>query len=229
MALFALRLFTSPNFSSTGFLRNSLASFTISLGHVAVKNMVCLLAGIFWMIWRICGSKPISSMRSASSRTRNMISARLTTRISSRSLSLPGVAISTSTPAWILRICNDFGAPPYAQTERMLDVRPNFTDSSSIWQASSRVGASTRMAGEPRLRPPANAAISKWNAGSRKPQVLPEPVFATVIMSRPARAMGQESAWVGVGPGKPASSRALRTGAEKGVFSNFMMGSGQVY
>src|SRR5690625_62164 len=40
-------------------------------GRVAEKKSVCLCSGINWMILRISWIKPISSMRSASSRTKN--------------------------------------------------------------------------------------------------------------------------------------------------------------
>jgi|TARA_B110000977_G_scaffold191358_1_gene263375 hypothetical protein len=39
-------------------------------GHVAVKNNVCLACGALAKIFLICGSKPMSNMRSASSSTK---------------------------------------------------------------------------------------------------------------------------------------------------------------
>lgn len=71
---------------------------------------------------------------------------------------------------------------------------PNLVASSLIWQASSRVGASTTMYGPAPIRglQPPGLLSNAWNAGSRKPRVLPDPVLATEMMSRPLRAMGHD-------------------------------------
>ena len=50
------------------------------------------------MIFLICGSKPMSSMRSASSSTRYVHRRRLVLPASRKSISLPGVAIQISAP-----------------------------------------------------------------------------------------------------------------------------------
>ena len=106
----------------------------------------------------------------------------------------------------------------------MLAERPNFTASSSIWQASSLVGASTSIAGGPRSTP--FLFCNKWNAGSKNPHVLPEPVLATVITSLPASAIGHACACVGVGDEKPALSNAFLIGGENGVLSKVVIGGG---
>lgn len=71
-------------------------------------------AGRAWrtMVW-ICGSKPMSSMRSASSSTRYVTRRRLVTLDSSISIRRPGVAITISTPPRRSRACGPLGAPPY--------------------------------------------------------------------------------------------------------------------
>ena len=76
------------------------------------------------------------------------------------------------------------------------------------------VGANTRIAGCPRLRSQPWVK-SLWNAGNKNPQVLPLPVLATVITSRPFKAIGQAWAWVGVGFANPAASNAVNNGNER--------------
>ena len=48
-------------------------------------------------------------------------------------------------------------------------------------------------------------------AGSKYASVLPLPVCAMPIMSRPLSAMGQPCAWMGVGSLNPAFSTSLST------------------
>ena len=52
-------------------------------------------------IWRICGSKPMSNIRSASSRTRYEQRSKFVSPALRKSISLPGVAI---------QICKDFNS-----------------------------------------------------------------------------------------------------------------------
>ena len=83
-----------------------------SLGHVAEKNSVCRSAGIDRTIRWICGSKPMSSMRSASSRTRYEIWCSRTMPPSRKSLRRPGVAMTSWTPKRRSRSCGPLEAPP---------------------------------------------------------------------------------------------------------------------
>ena len=98
----------------------------------------------------------------------------------------------------------------------MFEVLPNLTHSSSICIANSfgsrnlfglqfrvklcrlgvqvglpLVGARTRILGTP-LFTVESLFNRRWNAGSKKPIVFPEPVFATVIISRPDNAIGHD-------------------------------------
>mmetsp|Transcript_21764 Transcript_21764/g.35943 ORF Transcript_21764/g.35943 Transcript_21764/m.35943 type:complete len:243 (-) Transcript_21764:28-756(-) len=59
-------------------------------------------------------------------------------------------------------------------------------------------------------------------AGRKKASVLPEPVSATPIMSRPPLMMGQHSLWIGVGRAK--SEHALRTSGAKPASANVATG-----
>jgi hypothetical protein len=79
----------------------------------------------------------------------------------------------------------------------------SFCASSSIWLASSRVGAITTARGraaprEPTVEPRASA-VSAETIGTRKAAVLPEPVCAQHIRSQPASANGTACCWIGVG------------------------------
>lgn len=61
----------------------------------AVQNILTRTCSTIFLI---CGSKPMSSIRSASSRTRYVVRCRLVLRASSRSINLPGVAMQISAP-----------------------------------------------------------------------------------------------------------------------------------
>mmetsp|Transcript_63352 Transcript_63352/g.196591 ORF Transcript_63352/g.196591 Transcript_63352/m.196591 type:complete len:233 (+) Transcript_63352:1118-1816(+) len=186
------------------------------------------------MICRICGSKPMSSMRSASSSTRSCTAFRLTAFISMRSCKRPGVATSTCGFSRIAWACGPLGTPPKTASERTLANLANLEHSASICVASSRVGASTRTGGlaaeEPPLAPPA-ASVSaiSLKAGSRKARVLPLPVLATATRSLPVTAAGQPCAWMGEGAVKPAARSAFCTFLPKGASSKLCTGSGSCW
>lgn len=107
----------------------------------SVQEMTCLTIVFIW------GSNPISSMRSASSRTRYVTRLMLVTRASSISMRRPGVAMTISTPARRSRIWGPFGAPPYTHVLFTRELAPNFAHSCWIWTASSLVGAMTSAMG----------------------------------------------------------------------------------
>ncbi len=58
-----------------------------------------------------------------------------------------------------------------------------------IWSASSRVGVSTSMRGVAGVRG-RSVSLRSWRAGSTKPAVLPVPVWAEAMTSRPAMTSG---------------------------------------
>ena len=127
---------------------------------------------------------------SASSKTKYLTLLKSAFLISKRSLILPGVATTQSTPRWSWAICGYLGAPPYKHTELQPRGVPYFLVSSIIWTASSRVGARTSSTGlrNPRLGGP--LCRCWWRDGRRNPHVFPLPVFAMQIMSSPRRAIG---------------------------------------
>mmetsp|Transcript_28034 Transcript_28034/g.95563 ORF Transcript_28034/g.95563 Transcript_28034/m.95563 type:complete len:302 (+) Transcript_28034:105-1010(+) len=186
--------------------RNSAASLWIASGNVALNSSVCLLAlggmSLCCTMRRTCGSNPMSSMRSASSRTRNLVPARLTRPLSTKSTSLPGVATSTSHPDASSLSCGLASAPPYTTEERTGPPKVSLRASRWICAASSRVGARTSAEGAHGEDAPGatgGEAPRAQSSGRRKPAVLPEPVWAQHMRSWCARASGTACAWIGVG------------------------------
>mmetsp|Transcript_24918 Transcript_24918/g.78533 ORF Transcript_24918/g.78533 Transcript_24918/m.78533 type:complete len:206 (+) Transcript_24918:523-1140(+) len=108
---------TSPTRTSTASRMNSAASRRTEAGHVAVNITVCRSCGSSLITFRICGSNPMSSIRSASSSTRQRMPLTSTATLrpgggSRRSLSRPGVATSTWGLCRSSASCGPFGAPP---------------------------------------------------------------------------------------------------------------------
>mmetsp|Transcript_80097 Transcript_80097/g.206121 ORF Transcript_80097/g.206121 Transcript_80097/m.206121 type:complete len:215 (-) Transcript_80097:1004-1648(-) len=112
MSAFALSSSRLPICTWYGRFRKSSASFRTSFGHVAVKKSVWRWLGTSRKILRICGSKPMSSIRSASSRTSLQISESRTCRPSRKSFRRPGVAMRQWHPARMAPSCMPFGCPP---------------------------------------------------------------------------------------------------------------------
>ena len=66
----------------------------------------------------------------------------------------------------------------------------------------ARVGARTRTSG-----PSPGSSIRRWRMGSPKAAVLPVPVWARPMTSRPSRQAGMVAAWIGRGLANPAAAR----------------------
>mmetsp|Transcript_43112 Transcript_43112/g.126763 ORF Transcript_43112/g.126763 Transcript_43112/m.126763 type:complete len:442 (-) Transcript_43112:40-1365(-) len=207
MSELATRRSTSPTLIRTGSSRKSFASCRTSFGHVA-ENMrvwrdVSGPAGSASTTSRSCGSKPMSSIRSASSSTRKRtpLSSSVWSRM--KSVSRPGVATTRSSrrPRRVIcRCCMWRGWPP---KRHMVDAPNAFASgfaSASICCASSRVGAITTASGPTAPGFDRRATIASHSSGMRKPIVLPEPVCAIPIRSRPTSEMGRDCAWMGVRP-----------------------------
>ena len=107
---------------------------------VAEKNSVWRSAGMAAMIFLMVGRKPMSSMRSASSRTRMRTLPRLTSCRLRKSYSRPGVAISTCAPLRMDCNCDRSLRPPTTTAARTPVPAAILAKVSSIWMASSRVG-----------------------------------------------------------------------------------------
>ena len=69
---------------------------------------------------------------------------------------------------------------------------------SSICRASSRVGATTS-ARTGRVPRALGAGRRRWSSGSTKAAVLPVPVWAVPVRSRPVSTAGMAASWMGVG------------------------------
>mmetsp|Transcript_70410 Transcript_70410/g.195965 ORF Transcript_70410/g.195965 Transcript_70410/m.195965 type:complete len:244 (-) Transcript_70410:371-1102(-) len=228
-----------PIMTLYGLFKISLASFRTSFGQVAVKKSVWRFLGTLPKILRIWGSKPMSNIRSASSSTKYVTEPRDTTPESTKSTSRPGVATTICAPYRSLLCWPHLSQPPYTLTVwmRPLSLPPDISNtlpaSSVICTASSRVGTSTRITGDAVASFPADSA-RPWRAlrsrctaaGSRNASVLPLPVCARPITSRPASTSGRACACIGMGaempfrrrlastyPGRGAKSSKRRTGA----------------
>ena len=174
----------------TGSLRNCLVRRVISGGMVAEKNRVCFFGGVILKMRSMSGMKPMSSMRSASSTTRNCTPVIRSLPRSKWSSRRPGVAISTSTPRSSFFSWSPNDTPPISSAHESLVPLAYFSKLAATWSASSRVGAMTRARGMRALaRPDCKRSIS----GRVKAAVLPVPVWAMPSTSWPARATGM--AW----------------------------------
>src|ERR1035437_509658 len=156
------------------------------------------------LIW---GANPMSSMRSASSSTRTSISSSTTFCFSRWSSRRPGVATTTSTPSRSAFTCGSYPTPPYTGITPSPKCLPYLRKLSSTCTHSSRVGV--RINARVRFGPPSRRSM----IGITKAAVLPVPVIANPMMSRPLSASGTACAWIGVGRWYPASDRALSIGA----------------
>ncbi len=160
---------------------------------VAENSSVWRVAGVASTMRRTEGRKPMSSMRSASSSTRICTWERSTAFWFMRSMRRPGVAMSTSTPRASRSIWGSIFTPPTTLATRRPRVLAMTPQTSWICMASSRVGVMTSMAGA-FLR---SARASRSSDGSEK--VLPVPVLAAAIMSRPSSTSGMDCSCTGVG------------------------------
>ena len=198
----------------TGSFRKPWASEETSVGIVAEKSADCRRGCSAATIFRTGWMKPMSSMRSASSRTTKRVWSRTIERSSIRSVSRPGVATTTSTPrasarTWLLR-----ETPPRTRSVEMRAPPPSVRKAASICTASSRVGARTsarQVFGVGRVP----SSRSWWRIGSAKAAVLPVPVCAMPRMSRPAICGAIACAWIGVGVSKPERARPAMSGSAR--------------
>ena len=183
---------------------------------VAEKNIVWRSFGVAPRIRWMLGRKPMSSMRSASSRTTIWIPPSFTRSRLMKSHKRPGVAISTCAPLrtavnWVFSL-----RPPTITAERRPLPGAILLKTSLIWMASSRVGLSTR----------AHAPFwcaSRSMRGSTKASVLPVPVWAVATTSRPANAGSIAWACTGVISVKPFFEILLLRGAERESSENFVI------
>ncbi|OMH83980.1 hypothetical protein AX774_g2527, partial [Zancudomyces culisetae] len=217
-----------PTEISTGRCRILRANASICLGNVAENNTVCRSGRIFVTIFITCGSNPISNIRSASSRTKNVARRRFVTRppfAASKSIIRPGVHTTISAPRLNSAIWSLIGAPPYALTVRIPSPFPKMRHSFPICIASSRVGVITTPIGpSPFLS--SRCPLICLSIGNTKASVFPLPVLAIPITSRPISIAGIACAWIAVGFSKPALVIAWRTVLFKPKYVHLVAGCG---
>ena len=138
----------------------------------------------------------MSSIRSASSSTSVRTWASDTAPRAIRSSSRPGVA-TTICARRAARICFSKPTPPYTAAIWRPRARTIGRASSTIWAASSRVGASTSAAGPAPLRGMRSAS------GTANASVLPDPVGDLASTSRPASTSPITSRWIANGRSMP--------------------------
>ncbi len=155
------------------------------------------------------GKKPMSSIRSASSKTQVRTPSRLQPLVRPRwSKRRPGVAMMTSWECWRAVACGPMASPPMTRAALRLVCRHRSPIVASTCAASSRTGARTRARGPGFVG--RGAASRRWRTGRAYATVLPLPVWADPRTSRPWRAGGMAAVWTGVERSKPISSTALR-------------------
>mmetsp|Transcript_142218 Transcript_142218/g.442196 ORF Transcript_142218/g.442196 Transcript_142218/m.442196 type:complete len:319 (-) Transcript_142218:250-1206(-) len=197
--------------------RKSRAMSCISRGNVA-ENMVVWRSSspvpgggmpCSSMIFRICGSKPMSSILSASSRVKRLTFSIVSSPRSRKSSSRPGVQMAMSHPSARSLSCCPAGAPPYTETARTRVLKHiRFASLSICWQ-SSRVGARMTLVGAtgPSSISRGSSCRIVFTMGTRKAAVLPLPVWALHMTSLPIIAAGRLYFCTGVGLSYPQRSR----------------------
>ena len=98
-----------------------------------------------------------------------------------KSLILPGVATTQSTPFFKSLICGYFGTPPYTTSDFRLTNAPNSSITTCDCIANSLVGASTSIRGVRRLLPATYSFARALSAGMEKAKVFPLPVSAILL------------------------------------------------
>mmetsp|Transcript_30731 Transcript_30731/g.47529 ORF Transcript_30731/g.47529 Transcript_30731/m.47529 type:complete len:272 (-) Transcript_30731:50-865(-) len=191
-----------PTTTSTGYLRDLRARFSTVRGKVAEKRTVWRSGRTESRMASIWGANPMSNMRSASSMTTKETLCResiFPDCMVSMSIILPGVTTATCVPLRRSPICSDTLAPPYTAVDRRPRCLQKLRHTACICAASSLAGASTSPMGPDSPSPRGGWSIMCRSMGRRKARVLPDPVLAMPMTSRPAMIAGRHCAWMGKG------------------------------
>mmetsp|Transcript_72801 Transcript_72801/g.236491 ORF Transcript_72801/g.236491 Transcript_72801/m.236491 type:complete len:273 (-) Transcript_72801:608-1426(-) len=177
------------------------------------------------MMERIWGSIPMSSMRSASSKTKCLTASTLMTPRSRKSCRRPGVQIAISTPSASALSCGMVSAPPLMQATRISERKVSRRASTAICWHSSRVGASTKLVGQtgPSARALGPTRMAVAMIGVRNAAVLPLPVCALTMTSVHSRAAGMACFCTGVGVLYPHLSILATSASGKSYLSQAAM------
>ena len=188
---------TSEDSTSTrsGLRSRFCASATMGSGKVAENNRLCRSPAVRALISRMAGSKPMSSMRSASSSTSVLTPPRCSTFLRISSCTRPGVPTTIcGSCACSEANCGANAVPPHrVESFRLGMPSASLRSSRLTCSANSRVGHSTNAWARIRL------GSMRASKASPNATVLPLPVGAWAIRSRPAKANGKAAAWIGVG------------------------------
>ena len=171
----------------------------ILFGKVAENNKVWCSLGINFKISSIWGVKPISNIRSVSSKTKYETLDKSKLCLFRWSLILPGVPTIILALFFNFLSCFCILSPPIKSALPMpISLIFNFKTVCITCAASSLVGQTIK----------AIAFLSKINLliiGIVKAKVLPVPVWAVPKMSLPVKLIGIDLLWIGVGTLKSAN------------------------
>ena len=110
---------------------------------VAENSIVCLCLGMALRMNSMSSMNPMSSILSASSRTRVLMSDRFRAFLVTMSLTRPGVPTTMSHPLLSFASCFSMLAPPYMGMQTWPVYFDSLVSSPETWLASSLVGTST--------------------------------------------------------------------------------------
>ena len=176
----------------TGFFRYLSASLTILFASVAENNNVWCFSGTVSKTWLICGVKPISSIRSLSSKTKNVVLCNFKVLLFKWSLILPGVPTINLGFLCICLNCFCIESPPINKAVLIFPRPIKLFIVCITWVANSRVGVITNAVSPCVFK-------RKFTKGMPKAAVFPVPVWAVPKISFPSSATGIAWAWIGVG------------------------------
>mmetsp|Transcript_102027 Transcript_102027/g.283984 ORF Transcript_102027/g.283984 Transcript_102027/m.283984 type:complete len:234 (-) Transcript_102027:55-756(-) len=161
---------------------------------VAENRKVFRSRGTTSRILSRASSKSMESRRSASSMTRYLMVRRWKPLVFSRwSTKRPGEATTTCGRLASAMPCVTMSRPPTITAVCSLMPLPMASNCSPICTQSSRVGARTT------AKKRCGSSSSLCTMGNAKAPVLPLPVSARPMMSRPCKAQGIASCWIFVG------------------------------
>ena len=153
----------------------------------------------------------MSSMRSASSSTSVRTPRRSSACLRSSSCTRPGVPTTTCGSCASDASCGPSGMPPVSVSSLRLAMPvASLRMCLLTWSASSRVGHSTSA-----CRRICDAS-RRCSSPSPKAAVLPLPVGACAITSRPSSNAGRHCAWIGVICTWPSASRPWNNAGSRG-------------
>ena len=199
----------------SGFFKYFFDKVIMFLGNVAENIKVCFFCGINFKIWSIWIPKPISSIRSVSSKTRWVTFLRPKDPLSKWSFMRPGVPIIILGFLFNWDSCLLIASPPIRQDALIwLDWPNKSLTTLTTCFASSLVGVI--ISAHSSL-----VEIILSITGIAKAPVFPVPVDADPKRSRPSIINGIACAWIGVGFLNPILFKDVFRALHSPKFSKF--------